>query len=409
MVIAVLALIAVPQARADEKDDLRQKALSLNDVTGDDTIGGEVKALMAKPAEAKKLISAAAAMAKEKEQPFNFTAARILGEVAVRLKDPESGRAFFWICAEEAIKLQSSVKLNQAYSGLLLVIDEFYLDKKYDESSKLAQKLIELLEKGGYGGSDGMSQVIWPMIRAQVKQGKVAEATKMVDSLTKARPKSWKLLEVKAKLKIELNEMDEARRLYEEILGRVEKDSTLKKDEKEFRTKAYQYTLSGLFIELNQADKAIEVLRKLLAKDPQSATYNNDLGYVLADNNRDLDEAEKMIRLALELDRKARKEMSDLSPEEDHDSTPYLDSLGWVLFKKKKYAEAKKELLEATKDKVDGQHVEILDHLAEVHMALGEKAEALAVWKRALAQESLSNRDKIRKAAIEKKIKDASK
>jgi uncharacterized protein HemY len=149
------------------------------------------------------------------------------------------------------------------------------------------------------------------------------------------------------------------------------------------------------------------VLRKLLAKHPDNSTFNNDLGYVLADNNRDLDNAEKMIRKALEEDRKLRNKIPDLPPELNHDSTAYLDSLGWVLFKKKKYQEAKKELLEATKDKVDGQHVEILDHLGDVHMALGEKAEAIAVWKHALTQEVTSARDKQRKVAIEKKLKDA--
>ena len=157
---------------------------------------------------------------------------------------------------------------------------------------------------------------------------------------------------------------------------------------------------------MNKADSAIEVLRKLLAKQPDSSRYNNDLGYVLADNNRELDNAEKMIRKALEEDRKLKSKIPDLPPELSKDSTAYLDSLGWVLFKKKQFQEAKKQLLEATKDQKDGQHVEILDHLADVHVALGEKAEAIAVWKKALAQEVTSTRDKNRKIAIEKKLKE---
>src|SRR5947207_832308 len=75
MAIAVLAFGAVALAKADDKDELRQKALALNDVTGDDTVKAEVKALVAKPAETKKLLATATAMSKEKEQPFNFTAA----------------------------------------------------------------------------------------------------------------------------------------------------------------------------------------------------------------------------------------------------------------------------------------------------------------------------------------------
>ncbi len=405
LMLAVLVLGSQTFAKADDKDDLRQKALTLNDVTGDDTIKGEIKLLLAKPAETKKLLATALTMSKEKEQPFNFTAAYILGVTAEQLKDGEAGRAFFWILAEEAIKLQSPIKLSEAYLGLLSVVDLLYIDKKYDESSKLSQKLLEMMEKQG-GSPAGRAEVLWGMARAWVKQGKVAEANKLVDNYVKAKESDWHRLEVKGRLKNELNENDEARRIYEELIPRVEKDKTIEKEYREDRTEYFQYVLSGIYIELNQADNAIAMLRKLLAKQPDNSSYNNDLGYVLADNNRDLDNAEKMIRKALDEDRKFRSKIADLPSEFNHDSTAYLDSLGWVLFKKKQYKEAKKELLEATKDKKDGQHVEILDHLAEVHMALGEKADAVAVWKKALEQEVTTPRDKHRKAAIEKKLKE---
>ena len=405
VMLAVLVLGAQAPARADDKDDLRQKALALNDVTGDDPIKGEIRSLLAKPAETKKLLATALTMSKEKEQPFNFTAAFILGVTAEQMKDGVAGSAFFWICAEEAIKLQSSVKLSEAYLGLLSVVDLLYVDKKYEESSKLSQKLLEMMEKQG-GSPAGRAEVLWGMARAWVKQGKVAEANKLVDNYVKAKDSDWHRLEVKGRLKNELNENDEARRIYEELIPRVEKDKTIEKDYRDDRTEYFQYVLSGIYIELNQADNAIGMLRKLLAKQPDNSSYNNDLGYVLADNNRELENAEKMIRKALDEDRKLRSKIADLPPDLDHDSTAYLDSLGWVLFKKKQYKEAKKELLEATKDKKDGQHVEILDHLADVHMALGEKSEAIAVWKKALAQEVTSTRDKLRKAAIEKKLKE---
>src|SRR5207245_1674356 len=60
---------------ADEQSELRQKALSLNDITGDDPIEGQVKDLVADPAGTKKLLAVAVKMAKEKEQPFNFNGA----------------------------------------------------------------------------------------------------------------------------------------------------------------------------------------------------------------------------------------------------------------------------------------------------------------------------------------------
>jgi len=74
-----------------------------------------------------------------------------------------------------------------------------------------------------------------------------------------------------------------------------------------------------------------------------------------------------------------------------------------VLFKKKNYAEAKKHLLEAIKSD-EGKHVEIFDHLADVHVALGEKKEAADVWKKALELENVGKRDEARKEEIKKKL-----
>jgi len=78
--------------------------------------------------------------------------------------------------------------------------------------------------------------------------------------------------------------------------------------------------------------------------------------------------------------------------------------LGWVLFKKKNYKEAKKFLLDAVQDP-DGQHIEIMDHLADVQLALGEKADAVATWKKALKVETNSLREKQKRVEVEKKLK----
>jgi uncharacterized protein HemY len=79
-----------------------------------------------------------------------------------------------------------------------------------------------------------------------------------------------------------------------------------------------------------------------------------------------------------------------------------------VLFKKKEYKEAKKWLLDATKLE-GGKHIEIYDHLADVHMALGEKGDAIKVWKDALKLPDTTRRDGERRKIIEKKLAEAEK
>ena len=142
-----------------------------------------------------------------------------------------------------------------------------------------------------------------------------------------------------------------------------------------------RYALSGIYVEKEDIDKGAEQMKILLKSDPDNPVFLNDLGFIWADHGKNFDESEKMIRKAIEESRKNRKKIENLPKEDDHDNSAYLDSLGWVLFKKKQYAEAKKELLEAIKYE-DGKHIEIFDHLADVHMAMGDTPAAIKVWER---------------------------
>jgi tetratricopeptide (TPR) repeat protein len=164
--------------------------------------------------------------------------------------------------------------------------------------------------------------------------------------------------------------------------------------------------LSGVYVDIDRIDKAGQHLQLLLKQYPTEAKYNNDLGFIWADHDMHLDEAERMIRKALDEDRKQRHKAagSKVDPENDKDNAAYLDSLGWVLFKKKKYEEAKPYLQKAVEDK-EGQHVEIYDHLGEVYQALGQHAEAVAAWKKAVEVAGTTRREQERKTEVEKKLK----
>src|SRR5947209_15528361 len=244
------------------------------------------------------------------------------------------------------------------------------------------------------------------MIRQKAKKDKSAETVKLVDSLVKALPDNWAALYLKGFAESGAGESEQAAKTWEDVLKRIEKDEGLKKDKEignEF-IKEMHLRLSNVYVDVNQIDKAADHLKDVLAEDPDDPGANNDLGYIWADHDMNLDEAEKMIRKALDEDRKRRQKDPDQNS--GADNAAYIDSLGWVLFKKKKYQEAKVPLLEAVKDK-DGKHVEIYDHLGDVHMALGEKKEANAVWQEALKLETESKREKEIKAKVEKKLKEA--
>lgn len=131
----------------------------------------------------------------------------------------------------------------------------------------------------------------------------------------------------------------------------------------------------------NRRAAAEALLRALLDDDPDHAAACNDLGYHLADEGRNLNEAERLIRHALAVDRLERRRAGSAEPE----SASYLDSLGWVLFRQGRLKEARATLERAARlaqAPVDGT---IWDHLGDVLFRLGDKAQARAAWEGAKA------------------------
>jgi tetratricopeptide (TPR) repeat protein len=132
-------------------------------------------------------------------------------------------------------------------------------------------------------------------------------------------------------------------------------------------------------------------LKKLLDVDPEDATACNDLGYLWADQGKNLEEAEKLIRKAIDRDRAERarqrgesqgRPVAELPPAEK-DNAAYIDSLGWVLYKRGQVQEAQKEL-EYASGLADGDDPVIWDHLGEVYEHLGRPEKAVAAWQKAL-------------------------
>lgn len=108
-------------------------------------------------------------------------------------------------------------------------------------------------------------------------------------------------------------------------------------------------------------------LRQLIELEPKNAHAYNALGYSLADRNLRLPEAYALIQQA-----------TQLAPQD-----PFImDSLGWVLYRQGKLAEAREVLEKAYALKADP---EIAAHLGEVLWHLGQGEEARRLWQKAAA------------------------
>jgi tetratricopeptide (TPR) repeat protein len=139
-------------------------------------------------------------------------------------------------------------------------------------------------------------------------------------------------------------------------------------------------TLSLVYSAAKEPDKAEEQLELLLQADPNDAGACNDLGYLWADRNKRLDEAEKLIRKALDLDRKQRSADDGID-----DNAAYVDSLGWALFRQGRLEEARRELERASALPSGAVDPVVWDHLGDACFRLGQKERAGACWRKAVS------------------------
>ncbi len=118
--------------------------------------------------------------------------------------------------------------------------------------------------------------------------------------------------------------------------------------------------------------RSMELLAKSGAEDGESKAFTaqvyNYLGYMWLENDLNIDEAGELIKTAY-----------DLAPE----SGAIRDSLGWYYFKKQKFEQARRELIESLALMEQPDPV-VLDHLAQTYFQLGMKPEALDHIKKAL-------------------------
>ncbi len=145
-----------------------------------------------------------------------------------------------------------------------------------------------------------------------------------------------------------------------------------------------RHLLSAIYSAAQQGDKAEEQLLLILKDDPEDATANNDLGYLWADQNKKLDEAEKRIRRALELDKRQRNSLARVGMDSDRDNAAYVDSLGWVLFRKGDWPGARRELEKASSLPTGDDDPVVWDHLGDVYFRLKEVDKAGNAWHKAI-------------------------
>ena len=120
---------------------------------------------------------------------------------------------------------------------------------------------------------------------------------------------------------------------------------------------------------------AEQAARDVLHVEPDDPRALNFLGYLLADHNLKLDEAETLIRKAIE---------------QEPDNGAYVDSMGWVHFRLGRFDEARKELERAAS--LTGSDPVVCEHLGDVYKQLQLNDLAREQYKKSLAADHTNTR-----------------
>jgi tetratricopeptide (TPR) repeat protein len=162
----------------------------------------------------------------------------------------------------------------------------------------------------------------------------------------------------------EAKQIQQAVATFEEALHEAELDQ-----DTEIVNAKFYFNYGATAEQAGLYEKAADLLRKSIALDPANAAEAyNYLGYMWADHNMYLDEAEDMIKRALQI---------------EPNNGSYLDSLGWVEFRKGRFDQALADLLRAAKN-MEHEDAVVFEHIGDVYLKLNRIQQALEAWQKAL-------------------------
>ena len=242
----------------------------------------------------------------------------------------------------------------------LIFLADYHRRAGHFEAAKATLKEAIKLDSG-----DPDSQLLLVDVLRQM--GQMADAIQLLRAANQKTPGDPRYGLTLADLLSKSNQKDEAIKLFEEMLKRHGDNEDL--------VSLIRQSLSAIYVDRGDFVKGEAQLEMLLQRNPDDPGPNNDLGYLYAEQGKNLEKAESMIRKALS---------------EDPNSVAYLDSLGWVLFKRGKFKEALEPLMKAAaqmkadaEQKGTGQDATIFEHLGDVYFQLQQLEQARSAWRQA--------------------------
>ncbi|HPX62353.1 MAG TPA: tetratricopeptide repeat protein [Deltaproteobacteria bacterium] len=261
---------------------------------------------------------------------------RKIGLIHLELEQyDEAVKVFSGILAKEPNAHAARLYLGMAFE------EKGLLDRAYEEFGRVPQ------------GSAPYAEAASHMVFILKEKGQVDAAFKFIKVAIAADPGQLEYYLSLSTLHEGQGQNDLALKVLQDVENRFLKEYKL------------HFRLAVIFDKLGQKQAAIDRMKIVLSINPKDPQALNFLGYSYAELGINLDEALLYIKQALEL-----------RPGDGF----FLDSLGWVYFKMKKYDLALRYLEEAARIVEDDST--IIEHLGDVHLARREYKKALKMYRK---------------------------
>jgi tetratricopeptide (TPR) repeat protein len=306
----------------------------------------------------------------KREPRLAYATRTLLAALATRTRQLDVAERLYRDCLDRATTLPGQRANEQdAYQGLLLVLQRAH---KYDKVIALCVRGLETAQ--------ATNRVLFhlSLAEAYAALSLEKEALAAVDAAVAESGE-------KERLRCRLERAEILSQVGKHEPAAAECRALLRDYNQVGDARTIRAVLSGVYSAAHQYARAEEQLQLILEDDPNDATANNDLGYLWADQNKNLDEAERRIRKALDLDREQRRGGTFLGLDAESENPAYIDSLGWVLFRRGKWQEARKELERASAMPTGADDPVIWDHLGDVYYRLKQSELAAKSWREAVA------------------------
>ncbi|MDE6283658.1 MAG: tetratricopeptide repeat protein [Muribaculaceae bacterium] len=163
----------------------------------------------------------------------------------------------------------------------------------------------------------------------------------------------------------QLKQYDEAAEYYHKAIDLTDKDDIS-------TCSQLIASLGDIFYAREMTDSAFAYYRQAVEIDPDNLLALNNFAYYLAENDQDLDLAERYSAICVRA-----------NPEND----TAIDTYAWIFYKKKDYVKAKEWIDQAVSLEEEHPQADVLHHAGDIYFMNRDVAKAVEFWEKALKLE----------------------